>query len=221
MSPLIVVGVILAICFVLLCLRCWSRIKQRKLLRAGFYAMPAAFMLLGFALLLTVMSNLMIYQRLVLERDIARITISEIAEQNYRVELQTLDAGQNHRLESFTLWGDEWRLEAKILKWQGWANLIGMDSYYQLDRISGRYRDIEQATAQPMSAFQLSTKKPRIDLWQLKRLMKKNLPFLDAYFGQGVFLPLEHGAVYTISINQSGLLARAENAIGQRAVDNW
>ncbi len=221
MNPLIAISVVLAICFVLLCLRCWSRVKQRKLLRAGFYAMPAAFMLLGVTLLLMVISNLMIYQRLTLEREIARITISEIAEQNYQIELQSLDADQNGRIESYILWGDEWRLEAKILKWRGWANLIGMDSYYQLDRISGRYRNIQQATGQPVTAFQLSAKQRGINLWELKRLMKKNLPLLDAYFGQGVFLPLEHGAVYTISINQSGLLARADNEIGQQAVDNW
>ncbi len=221
MQPLVVISVILAITFVLLWLRCWGRIKQRKLLRAGLYAMPAFCALLGFTLLLMVISNLMIYQRLTLERDIARITTSIIAEQNYQIELHLLDADQNDRKESFILRGDEWRLEAKILKWQGWANLVGMDSYYQLDRISGRYRDIEQATGQPVTAFQLSAKQRGISLWELKRLMKKNLPFLDAYFGQAVFLPLEHGAVYTISINQSGLLARADNEIGQQAVDNW
>ncbi|MCP4492231.1 MAG: hypothetical protein GY820_33720 [Gammaproteobacteria bacterium] len=221
MSPLIAISVILAITFVLLCLRCWSRIEQRKLLRAGLYAMPAVFMLLSFTLLLMVISNLTIYQRLTLERDIARITIGEIEKQQYQIDLNFLDADQSSKTKSFILQGDEWRMEAKILKWQGWANLVGMDSYYQLDRISGRYRDIEQATGQPVTAFQLSAKQRGINLWELKRVMKKNLPFLDAYFGQGVFLPLEHGAVYTISINQSGLLARADNDIGQRAVDNW
>ncbi|MCP4187173.1 MAG: hypothetical protein GY763_06160 [Gammaproteobacteria bacterium] len=221
MSPLIAISIILAITFVLLCLRCWSLIKQRKLLRAGLYAMPAGIALLSFTLLLMVVSNLMIYQRLIFERDIARITISEIAIQNYQIELNYLDAAQNSNPDGFVLLGDEWRMEAKILKWQGWANLIGMDSYYKLDRISGRYRNIEQATSKPVTAFQLSGEQRGINLWELKRLMKKNLPFLDAYFGQAVFLPLSHGAVYTISINQSGLLARADNDIGQQAIDNW
>lgn len=218
MNGLGIISALLAIVFVALLLRVWSRIKNRKFLSAGFYTLPASIAFLSLFLLLLVLSNLMTYQRLTFERDIARISIEKISEQNYRINLDYVDDPQPNE---FLLQGDEWRLEARILKWHGWANLIGLDSYYQLDRISGRYRDIELATSKPASAHSLSKAQRGIDLWQLKRLMKSNLPFMDAYFGQGLFLPMRDGAAFMVAINQSGLVARPANESGQQALDDW
>ncbi len=99
--------------------------------------------------------------------------------------------------------------------------MIGLDSYFQLDRIRGRYRNVEEAANNPSSVYDLAGELRGIDLWELKQLMKTSLPMIDAYYGQAVFLPLEAGAIYTISVNQSGLLARPDNEIGQQSVEKW
>ena len=221
MNVLGILSGLFAIIFVLLLLASWSRLRKGRFLKAGFYAMPASLAFLSFALLLLVISNLSTYQRLTSERDILLISTQKISNQNYQVELNYVDTSDNHSLDTVYLQGDEWRLEAKILKWKGWANLLGMDSYYQLDRISGRYRDIEQATSKPVSAFQITHQQRGINLWELKRLMKSNLPFLDAYFGQAIFLPLRDDAIFAISINQAGLVARPANNIAIQALENW
>ena len=220
-NPLVIVCILLAFIFVGLLLRIWSRAKKGKFLRAGFYSLPAVVTLLALFLLLLVISNLTTYQRLTFERDILRLAVREESQQVYQISLEYLDTDGEKRIDRYQLKGDEWQLEAKILKWKGWANLMGLDSYYQLDRISGRYRDIEDATGKPPSAYHLAGEQRGINLWELKRLMKTGLPILDAYFGQAVFLPMEQGAVYTISVNQSGLLARPHNEIGQQAIENW
>lgn len=221
MNVLGIISALLAIAFVALLLRVWSRIRNRKFLSAGLYTLPASIAFLSLFLLLLVLSNLTTYQRLTYERDIARLSIEKISEQKYQINLDYVGSGEDVQPNEFLLQGDEWRLEAKILKWHGWANLLGLDSYYQLDRISGRYRDIELATSKPASAYQLSKTQRGINLWELKHLMKSNLPFLDAYFGQGLFLPMRDGAAFMVAINQSGLIARPANELGQQALDNW
>ncbi len=221
MSSLAVLSIILAILFVALLLRSWSRIKKHKWVSAGLYAVPTSISFLGLFLILLTISNLMTYQRLTFEREIARLSVAKMSDQNYEVTLDYLDPDMNKKEAPFLIKGDEWRLEARILKWQGWANLIGLDSYYQLDRLSGRYRNIEQAGSQIPTVYDLSKEKRGINLWQLKRLMKSGLPFLDAFYGQAVFLPLEDAAVYTVSINQTGLISRPANETARQAVDNW
>lgn len=221
MNALGILSVLLAIIFVVLLLASWGRIRKGRFLKAGLYAVPASLAFLSFALLLLVISNLTTYQRLTSERDILLISIDKISAQNYQVKLNYIESSENRNPETVYLQGDEWRLEAKILKWKGWANLLGMDSYYQLERISGRYRDIKQATIKPVSAFQLTHQQRGINLWELKRLMKSNLPFLDAYFGQAVFLPLRDEAIFAISINQTGLVARPANNVAIQAIEDW
>lgn len=212
---------LLAVFSVILLLYSWSRISKGRFLGATFFALPTFFALSTFVLLLLVISNLSTYQLLTNERDVLLLSINKISAQNYEIKLNYADTTDSQNPDSVLLQGDEWRLEARILKWEGWANLIGMKSYYQLDRISGRYREIEQATSKPVSAYQLTSPQRGLNLWELKRLMKSNLPFLDAYFGQAVFMPLRDKAIFAVSINQSGLVARPANSVAVQAVEGW
>ncbi len=221
MSWLSIICVILAILFVVLTLRGWSRIKAHKWMRASLYAVPILFAFAGLFFLLLILSNLTTYQRLTYERDIVRLSMVQIADQRFEIKLDYLDPGLDRISQVSLIKGDEWRLEARILKWQGWANIMGLDSYYKLDRLSGRYRSIEQAGSELPSVLDLSTKERGLNLWELKRLMKSNLPFIDAYYGQAVFLPLQHAAAFNISINQAGLIARPANEIAKRALEDW
>ena len=221
MISLTFVCFLLAFIIAALLLRGWSRARKGKLLRASLYTFPAILTLVIFFLLLLVISNLTSYQRLTNERDILRLNIAKESHQQYQVTLDFLDSNSQTLGNHYRILGDEWQIDAKILKWKGWANLLGLDSYYQLDRISGRFRNVSEAVSKPQSVYDLAGDLRGINLWELKRLMKNNLPMLDAYYGQAVFLPLEAGAVYTISINQSGLLARPDNHIGQQAIENW
>ena len=221
MIALAVIAFVLAILFVFLLWQGLSRIRKRKWLSAGFQVIPLTASFIAFAAVLLVISNLTVYQRLTAERDVAILSVALVSEQNYQVTLQQPSLGSTRNSNSFLIKGDEWQLEARILKWKGWANLIGLDSYYQLDRIRGRYRSIEQEGNQPPTIHALPNESRGINLWQLKKIMKSAIPFLDAYYGQAVFLPLKDGAEFIISINQSGLLARPQNDIARQAINEW
>jgi hypothetical protein len=221
MIALAVIALVLAILFVFLLWQGLSRIRKRKWLSAGFQVIPLTASFIAFAAVLLVISNLTVYQRLTAERDVAILSVARVSEQNYQVTLQQPSLGSTRNSNSFLIKGDEWQLEARILKWKGWANLIGLDSYYQLDRIRGRYRSIEQEGNQPPTIYALPNESRGINLWQLKKIMKSAIPFLDAYYGQAVFLPLKDGAEFIISINQWGLLARPQNDIARQAINEW
>lgn len=221
MIALALIALMLAILIVFLLWQGYSRIQKRKWLSAGFQVIPLTASFIAFAAVLLVISNLTVYQRLTHERDVAILSVSRISEQNYKITLQHPAMESVSNSNSFLIKGDEWQLEARILKWKGWANLIGLDSYYQLDRIRGRYRSIEQESNQPPTIYALPNESRGINLWQLKKMMKSAMPFLDAYYGQAVFLPLKDGAEFIISINQSGLLARPQNDIARQAIDEW
>lgn len=221
MIALAVIAIVLAILFVFLLWRGFRRIQKRKWLSAGFQVIPVSTSFIALMAVLLVISNLTVYQRLTHEREIAILSVVKVAEQSYTVTLQDPSSESSWNSEVFLIQGDEWQLEARILKWKGWANLIGLDSYYQLDRIRGRYRSIEQETSQQPTIYEVPNESRGVNLWRLKKIMKSKLPFLDAYYGQAVFLPLQHGAEFIISINQSGLLARPQNDKARQAVDEW
>ena len=96
-----------------------------------------------------------------------------------------------------------------------------MDSYYQLERLTGRYTNIEQAKDSSPSAHQLTGEQKGLSIWKLKNLMKSNMPFLDAYYGQSIFIPMRDGAKFRVSLSQAGLVVRPVNESATQALDAW
>ena len=100
--------------------------------------------------------------------------------QHFRATLTQVPSGE---MQMFVLAGDEWQLDARVLKWKGWANLLGLDAQYRLERVSGRYRDIEQERTDERTVYALS-ENPGIDLWtMLDAVIRSWLPFVDAVYG--------------------------------------
>ena len=222
MNPFGYVSAIVGLIVVALIFLSVRKVRQRKFLQTFFYGFQSLLFLFLFVSLLLVFSNLNTYRRLTFERDVAEIQIKKQARQQYQVLLGYLGPDEKYRgQDSFLLSGDEWQLDAKILKWKGWANVLGLDSYYQLSRISGRYRLVEQANSLPQSSYQLGDSETGLSLWDLKRLLQSNMSFLDAYFGQSVFLPMYDKATFRVSISQSGLVARAANEAAKQSLEQW
>jgi hypothetical protein len=47
------------------------------------------------------------------------------------------------------------------------------------------------------------------------------LPFVDAVFGNAVYLPMADGARYQVTLGQSGLIARPLNESARDATKGW
>jgi hypothetical protein len=111
-------------------------------------------------------------------------------------------------------------VDARILKWQGAVNLLGFDAALRLDRISGRYTDIEDERNQPRTVYQLHPPET-IDLWELAHRYHRWLPWVDALYGSATFLPMADKGSYEISASQTGLIARPLNEAARSAVSGW
>jgi hypothetical protein len=147
---------------------------------------------------------------------VADVYIRQLGTRKYQLSLSLSNADEDQAY--YVLHGDQWQLDAKILKWKGWANLLGLDSYYQLDRLSGRYADINEARVRLPKVYDLSQAPRGLNIWELKRLLREKLGFVDAVFGQSVFMPMLDGAHYQVVIGQSGLVTRPANEIARSAL---
>ncbi|HEY8538500.1 MAG TPA: hypothetical protein VIL28_06510 [Steroidobacteraceae bacterium] len=207
------IAAVIAVFGLLLVVLACQRLARARFLAAGGSAL-AGLVLLGAAALIFIISlNLHTYARLTYEQPVAEIVFENRGPQRYRATLTEIPSGE---MQMFVLAGDEWQLDARVLKWRGWANLLGLDAQYRLERISGRYRDIEQERHAERTVYGL-TKNPGVDLWMLSTRYPKWLSFVDAVYGSATYLPMADGARYEIKMTQSGLIARPVNAAAHAA----
>ena len=216
MTGLLIASGLLALLFCLLGWRFIHQLKRRRLMSGALWGVQGLLILAGFVIVLLLFSNLHNYQRLTWEKPLANIYIHRLKPQQYQLTIAYNDDSEEPQY--FMLNGDQWQLDARILKWKGWANLLGLNSYYQLDRLSGRYADIQQARNRAPSLFDLSPPSRGLDVWKLKQLLQSRMSFVDTLFGQSVFMPMADGAQYQLSIGQSGLLVRPVNDAARAAL---
>jgi len=192
------------------------RIWRWKMVSGGVQGLAGALLITLALLLASIMANLHTYLRLSHEAEVATLQFDQLGPQRYRVVLSR--ASQPAQI--MALQGDEWQLDARVLKWRGAANLLGLDTGYQLERLSGRYRNLQQAQQRPQSVHGLN-RQQGIDIWKLAREHPRWLPWVDAVYGSATYMPMAHGARYRISISQTGLLARPMNPAAENALQAW
>ncbi len=158
-------------------------------------------------------SALLGYRRLTQEALVARLDTRALGAQRYAVTI-TLPDGARQTVE---LAGDDWQLDARVIKWDTRAVVLGAPPLYRLDRISGRYHDIAQESSAPKSVVALSPM-PILDLWAIKRRFTQWLPWIDADYGSAAYLPLVDGGQFTVTLAAAGgLVARpADVATAQK-----
>ncbi len=164
----------------------------------------AGFALIGLPLLLllVLVLNLLTYSRLAYEQPVAELRVSQMGPDRYLVLLSA--GGDEKRL---VLNGDQWQLDARVIKWKPWANLLGLDARYRLERLGSRFSDPAEAETRRPRIYQLAMVS-WLDVWELAQKHSAWMPAVDAAYGSSVYLPLEDGTAYRISLSQSGLVAR-------------
>ncbi len=156
------------------------------------------------------------YGRLVDEQLVSRIEFSQAAPGEYVARVM-ID-GQTDRL--FTLRGDEWQMDARVVNWKPPATLLGLDPIYQLDRLSGRYADIDEERSSMRTVHALSDEMT-LDVWRVARRFPALMPGVDAYYGTATYLPMADGARFEVTLTRTALIARPVNAAAHEAVGQW
>jgi len=108
---------------------------------------------------------------------------------------------------TFKLLGDEIYVDAHILKWHSYANMIGLHTAYELDRVAGRYHDIKDERDAQRTVHALGKEKI-IDLYALRQRNAFLAPLLDAEYGSATFVPVSKPAEFELRVSSTGLLIR-------------
>jgi hypothetical protein len=192
------------------------RLRRRRLMGGMAHGAAALVLILAAACAALVGANLRSYQRLSYEQAAGELQFARVGDREFNATL-TYPNGER---ANFALHGDEWQVDARVLKWHAFANLVGFDAAYRLERISGRYSRVEDERTLSRTVYDLNTP-GRIDPWELVHRYRSWLPWMDALYGSATFLPMADGALYEIKVSQSGLIARPLNQAAREAVGSW
>ncbi len=192
-----------------------QRLWRRRIMAGSFEGIVGLLLVAIAALMAAISINLYTYDRLTHESKIAEISFREIEPKHFAAVLIL-----KNRTEILDLRGDEWQIDARVLKWRGIAVLIGFDTLYRLDRLSGRYRNIIQERT-GLRTVQSLGEGQGLDLWMIVRRYGHWIPWVDAVYGSATYMPMVDGARYTVSVSSTGLLARPSNDIASKAAKEW
>ena len=103
--------------------------------------------------------------------------------------------------------GDQILVDARILKWRYVANLIGLNTQYELDRLTGRYANIEDERTLERTVHSLGAEKP-LDLYDLLERYSLLRLLVDAEYGSATYVDVTVPARLEIRVSTTGLLVR-------------
>ncbi|WP_417781256.1 hypothetical protein [Stutzerimonas xanthomarina] len=156
------------------------------------------------------------YQPLDHGTPLASLTFKADGQQRYQVKVQER---QNTRF--VTLEGDLWQLDLRALHWKGLAALIGLEHGYRLERLSGRYLAVEQQDQARRPYVQLGHSRAGVDFWAWLHRCQCTPLMLEAQPRRVSYLPIADGAVYTVEMAPTGLLAIPANVAAEQAMKDW
>lgn len=143
------------------------------------------------------------YRALAREEVAARVFVRPTGPQHFTATFQFPDGRQ----ASYALAGDEIYVDAHILKWHPLINLLGLQTAYELDRVEGRYQNVDQERKAQRTLYSIAPERP-VDLFGLRRRYTFLAPLLDAQYGSGVFVPVEQPAQLEVRVLTGGLIIR-------------
>ncbi|MGQ0657595.1 MAG: hypothetical protein ACT4NU_05795 [Chromatiales bacterium] len=174
----------------------------RALLKVAKWALILSVIAAGALLLI---APFHVYGRFNAERPIAELWFEPRGHQSYVAHVAT---GDTCSYQSYGISGDQWQLDASFLKWKGITALLGLESRYRLDRLSGRYSDVKKQNLSKPRSHDLAPDL-LIDLFPSKRVSGAPGLFVDTIYGSSVYLDIDTTKRYRVYKTEDALIARA------------
>jgi hypothetical protein len=202
-SPFFIAAVVLAILGLILVFAGIAALFRLHPIRFTLRTLAGLLLVALGALAGTISIGIQDYQALTHEALAAHIDVRPQVPQRFQATLRYPDG----REDTFQLAGDEIYVDAHILKWKPVANMLGLHTAYELDRVAGRYRDIGQERTAQRTVYQLSEER-LVDLFGLRRRYEFLSALLDAEYGSATFVPVSKPVELELRVSTSGLLIR-------------
>ena len=177
--------------------------KKRKLIGTTLNLVILLLMISLTLLCATISVALQGYNGLIREELAATVQISPMSNQKFRASFTFAD----NSVASYLISGNEIYIDAHILKWHGFANILGFHTLYQLDRVGGRYSNLSDEQTKDRTIYSLSKNK-YLDLFDLRQNYEFLAPLVDAEYGSATFINIEHTSKLNVMVSTSGLLIR-------------
>jgi len=203
LQPAAVAAVIALLASVLLLVAGVVALRRRLLVTGSIGALLGLLLLALAALFATLGVSVQGYRALTREEVAVTLWTRPTGPQRFEVDVLYPDG----RSRKFALAGDQFYVDARILKWHSWANLLGLHTAYELDRVAGRYEDLEDERTQPRTVFSLASDR-RVDAFTLRRRFAWLAPLLDAEYGSATFAGADRPTKYEVRVSTTGLLVR-------------
>jgi hypothetical protein len=216
MNLLIVISLISSLIALLFLLRTVSCTRRGRLLRAGGSGVSFVACAAVAAVTLLLAFSYYSYGRLTAEKVISSVQFRQTADDEYEARLMI--SGERDRL--FRLRGNEWQLDARLISWKPPATILGLDPIYRLERLSGRFSEIDRERSEARTVHALSPDS-YLDIWAVARKFPLLTPGLDAHYGSATYVPMSDGARYDVSLSRDAVIARPANDAARDAVGRW
>jgi hypothetical protein len=180
-----------------------TALRRRRPLRMSARLLLALVFLAGAAASGAIALGVQGYRALTHEEIAAMVRTEPLGPNRFRAQFRFPDG----REVSYTLSGDQLYVDARILKWHPFANIFGLHTVYELDRVAGRYHDLTQEQQQPRTVQSLAPER-QVDLFNLRQRYALLSPLLDADYGSATFAAADSPAQYEVRVSTTGLLIR-------------
>jgi len=189
--------------------------RSKQYIKAFTLSTPTILLILLTISILIVSIERSTYQRLTKEHVVASVEFKQTGDKQFEVLLT-----QSHSSpKKLIILGDQWQIDARIIKWKGLAAKMGLQPLYLLERVSGRYENIETEKSVNKSVFSIQNNE--LSLWNLLVEYQEYLPWFDAYYGNATYFPMRHEAKFIIKLTSNGLIARPRNLEASQSLAQW
>ena len=200
---LIIISIFFALLSLLFLILTVSSSKKRKLMAMSKNLIVSLLLLSLTALFGTISISIYGYQALTKEELAATVIITPTEKQRFDALFIMPDGSQ----KVFSLAGDQLYVDAHILKWKPIANILGLHTSYELDRVSGRYSELNDQRTKDQTHFSLSQNK-LLNMFDLRQKFALLSPLLDAEYGSASFINTNSSTEFSIMVSTTGLLIR-------------
>ena len=202
-NPLIIAAMLFALLGFIFLIMTVVALKKRKLFRMAMNFLSALLMVSLSALFGTISIAVQGYHALIREELAAIVKVEPAGEQKFMARFFMPDGNE----KVFSLTGDQLYVDAHILKWKPLANIFGLNTSYELDRVAGRYAILNDKTTKVHTVYSLS-KNRSLDMFDLRRRFTILNPLLDAEYGSATFINSNNTEEFRIMVTTTGLLIR-------------
>ena len=202
-NPLVVVAMLFALLGLIFLIMTIVALKKRKLFGIANNFVVALLMISLSALFGTISIAMEGYHALTREELAASVKVEPTGAQKFMARFTLPDGSE----KVFTFAGDQLYVDAHILKWKPLANIFGLHTSYELDRVAGRYAVLNDETTKVHTVYSLSKDRP-LDLFDLRRRFAVLNPLLDAEYGSATFINTNSTEEFRVMVSTTGLLIR-------------